>query len=208
MPVPQDFLLGVSRRRYDAVDLQLPHDCTTVSPVSLRPLCARVARQFPSVTRYRPSRSWFIIDFVSVLPFDLTSTMLSTDGVKSLQIVRVLRVAKLAKLARVMRLARIHARWERDMDVPFATLALGKFAAYMLTMTHWFACLWGLLGSFQTAEDEAVLGFTTVETSWLQAFDFQDKPAFDVRCACGWTPLEPMPDVMHVPCAVCAHRDT
>ena len=171
-------------------------------------MCSFLRVNPPASRDAAPPRSWFIIDFVSVLPFDLTSTMLSTDGVKSLQIVRVLRVAKLAKLARVMRLARIHARWERDMDVPFATLALGKFAAYMLTMTHWFACLWGLLGSFQTAEDEAVLGFTTVETSWLQAFDFQDSPAFDVRCACGWTPSEHVPDMMHVPCAVCAHRDT
>ena len=57
--------------------------------------------------------------------------MLSSEGVKSLAIVRVLRVAKLAKLARVMRLARIHARWERDLSVPFATLALGKFAVYV-----------------------------------------------------------------------------
>lgn len=59
------------------------------------------------------------------------SLFLEAGNVKNLQLIRVLRVAKLAKLARVMRLARIHARWERDMDIPFATLALLKFGLYV-----------------------------------------------------------------------------
>lgn len=105
-----------------------------------------------------------------MLPFDLISIMFHSDSLSQLQLVRVLRVAKLFKLARILRLTRINARWEKDLAVPFATIALIKFAVYMITMTHWFACLWGLVAVTETAEAETQYGAPTMDTSWLQMF--------------------------------------
>ena len=52
-------------------------------------------------------RGWFLIDLISVLPFDSVAVALGDDGWKKITIVRVVRLCRLAKLARILRAGRL-----------------------------------------------------------------------------------------------------
>lgn len=49
----------------------------------------------------------------------------------------------------------------------------------MLTMTHWFACLWGFLGSIQTDTAFEEMGSVMDDTSWVQYFGYHDRDSTD-----------------------------
>lgn len=63
-----------------------------------------------SLIAQRYLRGWFLIDFVSLLPFDLINSLDTSAG--SLNFLKSLRLLRLLKLFRVIRASRILARWE------------------------------------------------------------------------------------------------
>ena len=68
-------------------------------------------------------RTWFFIDLISVLPFDLVTffEFLPLEGESSmLRAVRVIRLVRLVKLLRILRASRIIARWQSYFGIPFA----------------------------------------------------------------------------------------
>ena len=67
-------------------------------------VCAQVAKRY--------LQGWFIIDFVSVLPFDIIGMAANSDDASQLKVLRVIRVARLLKLLRIIRVNRVFRRWE------------------------------------------------------------------------------------------------
>lgn len=88
-------------------------------------------------------KGFFIIDFMSILPYDDIST--ATGGGGNLKILRVVRIARLAKLLRILRSSRIFARFENSMTINYGALKLFKFIVGTLFIAHWMACLWHLI---------------------------------------------------------------
>jgi hypothetical protein len=85
-------------------------------------------------------RSWFIVDFISIVPFDLISLLSDTgsnQGAGATQMLRMVRVLRLLKLLRVVRASRIITRWEAHMGLSNAMLQLGQFVALMVVVAHW-----------------------------------------------------------------------
>ena len=82
----------------------------------------RLVKDLPSIRR-RYLRSWFTLDLVSILPFDILGMSFDSDVVSSLKIIRVIRLLRLLKLVRVFRASRIFARWETQIEVSYSTLA-------------------------------------------------------------------------------------
>jgi len=70
--------------------------------------------------------SWFLIDLVSVLPFEM---------------LRMIRLLRLAKLLRIFRASRVLKRWETRLSVSYGYITLTKFVVYMLLLSHWLACV-------------------------------------------------------------------
>ena len=90
-------------------------------------------------------RSWFAVDFISTLPFEVV-TMLAgdTERLKGLKMIRMIRLLRLLKLARVIRASRIVSRWESSFSVSYAHLTVMRLGLLLTTVAHWMACLWGL----------------------------------------------------------------
>ncbi|KAK3281675.1 hypothetical protein CYMTET_10547 [Cymbomonas tetramitiformis] len=113
-------------------------------------------------------RSWLFIDVVSILPVDTISLMLVGDTYgTATQIVKTVRLLRLAKLLRMLRAGRIFRRVENSMQIDYTMLELTKFTTVTLTISHWIACLFGVIGQLQTSQ-----------ITWMDQY-FCDDPEAD-----------------------------
>mmetsp|Transcript_17857 Transcript_17857/g.32387 ORF Transcript_17857/g.32387 Transcript_17857/m.32387 type:complete len:804 (-) Transcript_17857:5-2416(-) len=127
-------------------------------------------------------RGWFPLDLISVLPIDhvlrvVMSVHASNAAGRQARAIRILRLFRLLKLARVLRAIRVLRRWKTKIVIPFSTQALLKFLVAILTLSHWTACAWALLGRFLGTNikcddvDGHLVGIdsTGLGTSWITA---------------------------------------
>ena len=90
------------------------------------------------------ARTWFLVDFVSILPFELTIFLLTrgnpTSSQSKLKAVRFIRLLRLLKLLRVFRGMRIFQRWEARLALNYALISLQKYFLTLLLAAHWIGC--------------------------------------------------------------------
>ena len=85
-------------------------------------------------------RFWFIIDTVSIIPYDIFE-YLGASG--TLKILRTVRLLRLVKLARVLKAAKIFDRIQNYFELTFIVTYMMQMAIGCLLIVHWFACIWG-----------------------------------------------------------------
>ena len=110
----------------------------------------------------RYMRSWFVIDVVSTIPFDMFVAVAPAAGVdadsaaamSNLKVLRVVRLFRLIKLARVLRASRIFKRWETQIAMSYGMQSLIKFALLVVTTTHWLSCLLRLVVELELSRDD------------------------------------------------------
>lgn len=90
-------------------------------------------------------RTWFIVDFVSILPFDILGIILKSGSVRQLKMLRVVRLLRLLKLARLLRGLRIFKRWEVEISVNYRTLTLYQLLFAVILAAHLTACALGII---------------------------------------------------------------
>jgi len=142
-------------------------------------------------------KSWFILDFVSVLPFDTLGLALDDPVcaekprsardtcISDLKIFRVIRLLRLLKLLRILRASRIFKRWEQHMSMSYSMRSLVKFLVYVIFLAHWIACVHRLLPQMEgterlTATDPwKLLPDGSPELNWMDAYgiDYMRKSA-------------------------------
>ena len=91
--------------------------------------------------------SWFLLDVVSSVPFDLFTngdgTSDLTNTAKTFKTGKLLRLFKLSKIIRIVRAARVSRRLEDQLDLagraPFQILKIISGTAFL---SHLFACGW------------------------------------------------------------------
>jgi len=111
-------------------------------------------------------RGWFLIDFISVLPFDIISVITGNSDLMKLKGFRVLRLLRGVKILRIFRASRILTRWAAQISISH-TWAGYMGATTMLGLgVHWMGCAWGLVGK------EATYNYSY---SWIDALAY-DKP--------------------------------
>eukprot|EP00746_Dinoflagellata_sp_MGD_P138980 gnl/MRDRNA2_/MRDRNA2_72521_c0_seq1.p1 gnl/MRDRNA2_/MRDRNA2_72521_c0~~gnl/MRDRNA2_/MRDRNA2_72521_c0_seq1.p1 ORF type:complete len:802 (+),score=97.17 gnl/MRDRNA2_/MRDRNA2_72521_c0_seq1:217-2622(+) len=123
-------------------------------------------------------RGWFVIDLMSILPFDSVGLVLQNPAVQKLKLIRIVRLLRLLKILRVLRASRIMKRWENRTSLSYSVQGLIKFTLLLVLITHWMGCLWGLLGFLLatdlTCEDDG--GFridsSSAGGSWITARDW------------------------------------
>jgi len=96
-------------------------------------------------------KSWFIVDFVSILPYDHIEdlTAFSWTSVRNLKLLRLLRVMRLLRLAQVLKATRLAERWRSRITLSSSMIRLLKFATLLLITCHWMGCIWGFAGSVE-----------------------------------------------------------
>lgn len=105
--------------------------------------------------------SWFWIDLISVIPYDIFT--LGTE-LEKLSLLRMLRLFKLIKLLRVVRASRIVSRWRNRFGLSNAVMQLGRFMLTILLLAHWSACMWFMLADVAPGN----------VTTWLDVEDLVD----------------------------------
>lgn len=123
-------------------------------------------------------RGWFIVDVLSVLPFDLIVLFAEIDasGAGAFKFVKFVRLLRLVKLLRVLRATRIIARWQARVGIKYAILSLGKYAIFVLILAHWGACLFAITARMTDGEAtwmDAYIGVvddSTIRTQYIAAF--------------------------------------
>ena len=123
------------------------------------------------------ARGWFIIDFLSILPFYLPTFLLADDiectlsGMKVVdelgsgmteqasslsrasQSIRMIRLLRMLKLARIFKASRVLKRMVQDLfmtrlEMTFAMIKVLQLFAVMVWVAHLQACLWALVSSY------------------------------------------------------------
>ncbi|XP_034941455.1 potassium voltage-gated channel protein eag isoform X2 [Chelonus insularis] len=109
----------------------------------------------PKVIRMNYLKSWFIIDLLSCLPYDVFNAFdHDEDGIGSL--FSALKVVRLLRLGRVVR------KLDRYLEYGAAMLIL-LLCFYML-VAHWLACIWYVILRYSIGRSDADGG---VQYSWL-----------------------------------------
>ncbi|RHY58706.1 hypothetical protein DYB38_009116 [Aphanomyces astaci] len=130
---------------------------------------------------------WFILDFVSIIPFDVISMVrrehvnmrdsggpeisAKKDLTSHLKIIRIIRLFRLIKLVRVLRASRIYSRWEAILGFKYTSVKLAKFLSCVLILAHWLACLWGLTPALEDVGPD--------EHSWMDAYHVDQSSALE-----------------------------
>mmetsp|Transcript_23836 Transcript_23836/g.77516 ORF Transcript_23836/g.77516 Transcript_23836/m.77516 type:complete len:832 (-) Transcript_23836:97-2592(-) len=141
--------------------------------------------------RYRIMRryvmTWFIVDVVSILPFDtLSVAQAGVDG--RLKSLRVMKVVRLVKVARILRIGRINARTASRWSayaIDYNLISLLNHAATILMLSHWLACLWRLVVELENdplkswMASEGLFSFSFVEDQQISG-----KQLFEVYQTC------------------------
>lgn len=106
-------------------------------------------------------KGWFLIDLLSILPFDIVSLVANLDALSKFKAVKVIRLLRLLKLMRVLKASRVFRRLEVNLSFRYQKLALCKFIVMMLLICHWLACLWAM--TLQFVEDDT--------PRWIDSFE-------------------------------------
>lgn len=186
----------------------------------------------PKVLRRRYFKNWFIVDLVSILPFDVIMLFLEepSASLQRMKIFRLLRLLRLVKLLRILRTSRIVLRWQNYLAIPFSQQKFLKFVVVLILVSHWMACLWGSVGLFlgkDLCPDPAAGPITAVEevpvdeVSWITTHFTENKRSPDSPCnhfhiylaalhwsvmtitSIGYGDISPVRDVEYVVCIGC-----
>ena len=91
---------------------------------------------------------WFIIDIVSIFPFDMVFT-----GGTNLRALRIVRLLRLAKLLRVFRASRLIDRWQSRLSLGYGHMTMIKFGVFLIVVCHWLACFWRMVPDLEIKEE-------------------------------------------------------
>eukprot|EP00939_MAST-03C_sp_MAST-3C-sp1_P000227 g227.t1 len=121
-------------------------------------------------------QTWFVIDIISLLPFDIITVVANKDGSESsnlsaFKIVRIVRLLRILKLLRILRGLRVVKKWETKLAINYALLHVCVLLLFLILMAHWYACIWGLTLDLESDDDENWFSnFPWLEDSDMAAF--------------------------------------
>lgn len=101
---------------------------------------------------------WFTLDALSIAVSGFDYLSLGTDhtcpgadknSLQNLKVLRTLRALRLIKLIRLLRASRMLRRWEVRIAVNYSLMSLAKCVVGLVLLSHWFACVRGLVAGMQ-----------------------------------------------------------
>ena len=118
-------------------------------------------------------KTWFTVDFLSVLPFEIFNFLDMLEGASLVRAVRTIRLLRLVKLLRILRASRIARRWRDFFDISYAHTSILLFALVTAFLVHLMACVWAACGLYWYPTEGLTL---EEETTWIEAYGFMPLP--------------------------------
>jgi len=112
-------------------------------------------------------KSWFFIDFISILPFDVIAIVVESQEVSQLQFLRGVRLLRLLKLTRLLRGLRIFRRYSVEMGFSYRRMTLWKLVGMVAVSAHWMSCMLGLVSRLQGEICHGSNSSTDCVETWL-----------------------------------------
>jgi hypothetical protein len=107
--------------------------------------------------------TWFLIDLISIFPFDLIALQLEDQENKSAVVrvkgVKFLRAVRLLKLVRIIKALRLFKQYRSRIGVSYTTVFFLVTFAQLTFFTHLFACIWLVTSAIEC--DDACMGAKT-----------------------------------------------
>jgi hypothetical protein len=132
--VPWDTMFTVNR----AVDILFLFDLIFSFFVMFYDTDGRLVKNWYRIAR-RYLTGMFIVDFLSILPFDTVKFMAPELSDTTIRFMRLPRLLKLLRLSRVIKIFR---RWESYFGVLHQSMMMAQLAMMLFLLNHWMACLW------------------------------------------------------------------
>ncbi len=92
-------------------------------------------------------RTWFVVDFISLFPFDLLMGPILLGAAPDA--FDVAPVFRLARLVRLLHLKELINRWRHADFLNPSMIRLGILVLWMLMVAHWAACGWIVMGNIK-----------------------------------------------------------
>lgn len=94
-------------------------------------------------------KTWFLLDLLSIVPFDMAPFIIDSREVSGLGLFRVVRLVRLSKLIRLVKGLRLFHRWELEFGFSYKKLTLWQLFVVVLIATHWVSCVLGIVNNIQ-----------------------------------------------------------
>jgi hypothetical protein len=104
----------------------------------------------PAMIRRHYLRSWFLLDTISTIPWDIFDVVETGASLSDLKVLRILKLMKLTKLFRMIKASRSMKAVQETLDLTNESMNFFSKVVYFLLTIHWIACIWGLGVTFQT----------------------------------------------------------
>merc|ERR1711871_287488 len=136
-------------------------------------------------------KGWFIIDFVSVLPFDVIGMAADSDDASQLKVLRVIRVMRLVKLLRIIRVNRVFRRWENMYSINYSVFGLYCYILFVFASTHWFGCFYHLVRYVENTNPNWVVANTSPSDNKGEVYMFSIHWATQTISSIGYGDVGP-----------------
>lgn len=152
-------------------DILLNFHTTFVGPVG------EVVIEAPAIRR-NYFKSWFVIDLLSCLPYDIFYMFKQDDE-------RIGSLFSALKVVRLLRLGRVARKLDNYLEYGAATLLL-LLCAYVL-VAHWMACIWYSIGEYETKQKINLINESNLTVSlpdgWLVRLSNDLKAPFNISAS-------------------------
>ena len=101
-------------------------------------------------------KTWFTVDIMSTIPFDTIADIFIPAGAAPSPTLKMIRLLRLLKLFRIVRASRVFTRLadriEHHVSISHSNRSLLKWTILLITVVHWFICVWGLAAQLQGSQ--------------------------------------------------------
>eukprot|EP00877_Chromochloris_zofingiensis_P001182 jgi/Chrzof1/11064/Cz05g22050.t1 len=97
-----------------------------------------------SITR-NFTRGWLITDIISLIPYETIAWGIIKNCSHPGSVEAPLKIMRILRMAQVIRYQRILPRLQFAMPVDYGIMMVAEFAVMTALLSHWIACIWGLL---------------------------------------------------------------
>uniref|UniRef100_A0A3Q2CTG8 Potassium voltage-gated channel, subfamily H (eag-related), member 1a n=1 Tax=Cyprinodon variegatus TaxID=28743 RepID=A0A3Q2CTG8_CYPVA len=117
----------------------------------------------PKLIRMNYLKTWFVIDLLSCLPYDVINAFENVDEVSLLAIEEgISSLFSSLKVVRLLRLGRVARKLDHYIEYGAAVLVL--LVCVFGLAAHWLACIWYSIGDYEVVDEETNIVRTD---SWL-----------------------------------------
>mmetsp|Transcript_61078 Transcript_61078/g.126486 ORF Transcript_61078/g.126486 Transcript_61078/m.126486 type:complete len:692 (+) Transcript_61078:64-2139(+) len=90
------------------------------------------------------TKTWFALDFITLIPFDVFELTFQADDVGLGRASKAIRALRLLKLMRILKTSRWLHRIEIAISIPYQQFALFRFLLILCMVCHWLSCIWAM----------------------------------------------------------------